>query len=521
VPTVPLPDEPSLEQLRHQAKELQRAVRAGAPQALAELAGPGPFERLEPEAAAAFKLSAAQLAVARRYGFASWTRLKRHVEIVQRYSRFPDRMAPDRAVPDRARDPAERFLRLACLTYDDVGPAQWAEGRSVLAEHPEITEGSVHVAAAAGDVAALRRILAADPGAAAREGGPYGWEPLLYLAYARHDPTIAEADVLGAARLLLEGGADPNAGYLWHGLLSPFTALTGVLGEGEQGPARQPRHPHAPALGRLLLEAGADPNDAQALYNRMFEPDDGHLELLFEFGLGTGDGGPWCKRLGQALQRPVELVRGQLPWAIAHGMIHRVRLLADHGVDVVSPLGDGTVPSVLAATSGHTDLVEFLVGRGAPRPDLEPTEAFVTAALAADRVRVEQLCLDHPALVDHVRARRPGLVAWAAALGRPPAVELLVEMGFDVNAKGRTDVPSDQPWQTALHRAAETGDVDLARTLLRLGADPDIHDRRFDATPLGWAEHFGHRELVDLLQPVTTDQPTGEDQGQGLASSDE
>jgi hypothetical protein len=43
----------------------------------------------------------------------------------------------------------------------------------------------------------------------------------------------------------------------------------------------------------MLLEAGADPNDSQALYNRQFEPDDGHLRLLIEFGLGTDRGGPW------------------------------------------------------------------------------------------------------------------------------------------------------------------------------------------------------------------------------------
>src|SRR4029077_11521278 len=92
------------------------------------------------------------------------------------------------------------------------------------------------------------------------------------LAYARHDPAIGEAAVLGAAGMLLQSGADPNAGYLWHRLPTPFTVLTGVLGEGELGPVRQPRHPHALALARLLLEAGADPNDGQALYNRMFEP---------------------------------------------------------------------------------------------------------------------------------------------------------------------------------------------------------------------------------------------------------
>jgi ankyrin repeat protein len=64
-------------------------------------------------------------------------------------------------------------------------------------------------------------------------------------------------------------------------------------------------------------------------------------------------------------------------------------------------------------------------------------------------------------------------------------------------------VPSDQPWQTALHKAAGDGNLELARTLLRLGADPDITDEHFGGTPLGWARYFGQQALIDLLEPVT------------------
>ncbi len=254
------------------------------------------------------------------------------------------------------------------LYYADDQPERWAEGRRLLAAHPEITAGSVHAAAAAADTAALRRILAADPAAARREGGPFHWPPLFYLAYARHDPQIAEAAVLTAARLLLDAGADPNAGYLWHGLPTPFTVLTGVFGEGELGPVRQPRHPHSLALGRLLLQAGADPNDGQALYNRMFEPGNDHLELLFEFGLGTGDGGPWRRRLGDAVDTPAEMLRGELAWAITHGMTERVRLLVSHGVDVTSPFDGGATDDL---DGGH---------HRPPRPDRLPGRARRSAA---------------------------------------------------------------------------------------------------------------------------------------------
>ena len=114
------------------------------------------------------------------------------------------------------------------------------------------------------------------------------------------------------------------------GLPTPFTVLTGVFGEGEQGAGKQPRHPHSIPLAQLLLTDGADPNDGQALYNRMFRPDNSHLELLFEFGLGSGDGGPWRRRLGDAVESPAEMMARQVGWAIDHGFVDRLALLIRH-----------------------------------------------------------------------------------------------------------------------------------------------------------------------------------------------
>ena len=65
-----LPVRTNLEQLRHQAKDLLRAAKAGDAEARARIAAVG--DRLV--------LASAQLALAREYGFPSWPRLKAEVE---------------------------------------------------------------------------------------------------------------------------------------------------------------------------------------------------------------------------------------------------------------------------------------------------------------------------------------------------------------------------------------------------------------------------------------------------------
>lgn len=375
----------------------------------------------------------------------------------------PDR--PD-LVPEQA-DPAAEFLRLACLTYGADDPDRWARAAAM-----DVPTGDVWVAAARCHAAALRRLLAGDRRLADRQGGPFGWPPLLYLAFARHDPHVTADAVRDAVLVLLEAGADPDARYWWDGLEPPFTALTGAFGGGEQG---QPPHPQAGTLARVLLDEGADPNDGQALYDLMFEPDDSHLELLLEYGLDDP-----------------ELLRGQLTWAVLHGFDARVELLVRHGVspdtEVGATYGVPRQPAVVAAAeAGHPGTARLLRRLGA---EGRPT-SVVAAVLAGDPVDEAEV----PAAV----AARPGLVAWAAAQGDADAVRRAVALGWDVDRRARTDVPSDQEWETALHVAAGNGDRAMVELLLSLGADPTVTDARFGGTPAQWAGHGGHPELEALL----------------------
>jgi hypothetical protein len=198
--------------------------------------------------------------VARECGFSSWPALRRQLELLAGYRRDPD------AVPAVA-DPADDFCRLACLVYSPRTARTGGRPRRRCWPSSRPAGPLGGGGRGRGDPAAL-----ADP--PGRPGRGVGADRPVRLGAAALPhllPGAAGRPAAGAG-LLLDAGADPDAGYAWHGLTPPFTALTGCFGEGEQGPRRQPRHPRSIELARLLLDAGADPNDGQTLYNRMFFP---------------------------------------------------------------------------------------------------------------------------------------------------------------------------------------------------------------------------------------------------------
>lgn len=370
-----LPNNPSLDRLRDSARRLQRGVTASDPQALdlVRRHHPRPDIALG-DVPARFALHNAQLTVARRYGFSGWPALVHYLELAGDISVDPS------GVEEDALDPADRFCALASLRYDDAdAPPRRRAAAKLLKTDPGLVERHVWAAASAADPVAIADHLTVGPALATARGGPFGWVPLMYLCYSRAPIDRSEAEVLAAATLLLDAGADPNAGYLWCGMSTPFTVLTGVFGEGEQGPRRQPRHPFASELATLLLQRGAHPVDQQTLYNRMFRPDNAHLELLFAHGLADASPSPWERLFGEAMETRAQMWQRQISWAAEHGFTERLDLLARHGVDVsgvdvVVPAlpdnpntrdDDGATPLHHAAWDGDLELIERLLAAGA------------------------------------------------------------------------------------------------------------------------------------------------------------
>ena len=116
-----LPARPSLDHLRHEARDLLRAAQAGDPAAVGRIRA----------VSTAPTLAGAQLALAREYGFASWARLKTAVEA---------------RTTDLARQ-AEMFCEASIRDW---------RGRAVtmLAAHPELAGYNFATAVILGDAAA-------------------------------------------------------------------------------------------------------------------------------------------------------------------------------------------------------------------------------------------------------------------------------------------------------------------------------------------------------------------------------
>lgn len=106
-----------------------------------------------------------------------------------------------------------------------------------------------------------------------------------------------------------------------------------------------------------------------------------------------------------------------------------------------------------------------------------------------------------------VHCRRPGAAEWLVAGGA--ACTILDAWDLDWKDRARQLVAADpssvnRPYgewnKTLLHFAAERNDEELAR--LALSADADLHlkDKAYQGTALGWAQHFGHHNIAELIE---------------------
>src|SRR5262245_44223907 len=218
----PLPSRPNLDQLKNQAKDLLKAFKAGDHEALRRVREGHPRFAARSARGTSLTLSGAQLVLAREYGFASWTRLKAHVEslapeVTDAIAEIKTAIQADDA--GRVRRVLDRHPELKARINEPVGPFDspalhsarsramldvlldagadidaksqwWAGGFGLLhTANPElaayaIERGAivdVHAAARLGMFDRLRELVEADPALVHARGGD-GQMPLHFAS---------------------------------------------------------------------------------------------------------------------------------------------------------------------------------------------------------------------------------------------------------------------------------------------------------------------------------------------------
>ncbi|HYL63567.1 MAG TPA: ankyrin repeat domain-containing protein [Candidatus Methylomirabilis sp.] len=332
MPVRPLPPKPSLAHLKYQARDLLRNLAArdlGAAQRVREF-HPKFADATDAEIFDGhFRLSDAQLAIARESGFSSWTRLKRHIE--------KPTLSDKLDLPHHERIEDAQFRRGVELL--DAGDA--AGLRLHLKQHPDLV---------------LRRVIF--------EGGNYFRNPSM-LEFVAENPIrhgTLSPNIVEVARIILDAGAEPSAINETLGLV-----VTG----------RVVRESHVQLqLIDLLCDYGADPSRAlraalqggreavSALVRRGAQVD-------FTVAAALGDMDDVRRLLPDATPRERHLA---FALASQFGEVEVVRLLLDAGEDPnrYNPVGchSHSTPLHQAAAAGHLEVVRLLVERGA-RMDLK------------------------------------------------------------------------------------------------------------------------------------------------------
>ena len=212
---------------------------------------------------------------------------------------------------------------------------------------------------------------------------------------------------------------------------------------------------------------------------------------------------------GAAVDPVSHVGRTPLHNAAEAGHLAAAKTLLDHKARPGAMNGDGMTPLHLAARHGHVDVVALLLARGADANAMgEYTGSPLHEAAANGRHAVAQALLAHGGMAN---AQSKGAAqAWtpwheARKAGHADLAELLRLHGGEDRARGPIDI----------HRAAASGYIGRVQALL--DADPTLLDSRDflnRRTALHWAADRGDLAITQLLISRGADLTLADKQGQ-------
>jgi ankyrin repeat protein len=307
-PARQLPANPDLRHLKDQAKDLLKAGQAGS-------------------------LARAQFQIARQYGFASWSKLKAHVESLQLAGQL--KLAIDANDLEEVQRLMTRHpeLHRAPLGYGKNGPLTWVAECRV----PRVPPGETRLAMA-------RWMI--ENGSDIHQGGD---GPLMRAAL--------DDSKLPMTELLVAYGADVNA--VWGGtypiILAPLEAF-------------------APRTLRWLLDRGADLHVANCdpiemltcIYSRRAKEKNACFEIVGAAGFALPDTPVMALHRGRLdlLQEHLDRDSTLLERRFTHGAIFFNRDGAPGDAYPATPVSGGTLLH-LALEFDDSDLARWLIERGA------------------------------------------------------------------------------------------------------------------------------------------------------------
>jgi ankyrin repeat protein len=493
-----LPERPSLEQLRKQAREHLHTLRSADP---------------------AVKLAMAQHALAREYGFESWPALVHHVESLQ---------------------PTHHMVRPAALRSDQK--LLWSPGRGT--DLWALIEACV-----AGDLDAVRALIAGDPSLARAH---YAYRKPLYFAVRENRVEVA--------RFLLEHDHNPmdlwvddspleiahDRGYVEMAQLLTETLESRFNASSKGEPIALALREHDLPRMRALLDAEpalvskGDRRSSQPIHwatmTRQLAAIDDLLQRGADIDARRMDGGqPIHLTNGDYFHRgwrdvprdwpvsPAQVMahlrsRGatvDLPTACHIGDLDRIRELLAADPSLANRLGGyegyylgAGAPISNAAATGRLDIVQLLLDHGAdpnlPEEQIAPRGKALYGAVMNGHYEIAKLLLERGAF-PNPPVESSGDALWVSREWHPdPRMEQLL---LSYGATPTQEEP-DEAWPamahnwlriTPLHDAARAGDLEKATALLDAGADLSARDEHLRSTPLAWAAKFGQLEMVTLL----------------------